>query len=1246
MDKNLVRFGLAAIIVLVLFAAFELYPPNEKLKPGIDLAGGTSLIYEIDTTGLEGAEIDNLAQRLSPILLKRIDPGNIQNIIMRPQGDTRIEIQVPLASADTHRKRQAYDEAMEAISKDNINLAVIKRTLSKEPNERARIFAGFAADSNERKEILDQLASTYDTRKAAQDKRDAFKAELETIAEKLEKAGTDKEMLVSIAPAWGEMDPNEQKSTVEQLLSDVNDRNAKKANTEQTNQKRSQIEQYFEVYRQWGQVVNELTKPETGLNAVYRQAEIRLKDLNLGTEAFVEVLEMLVKSIKRAELIQQFKDNFPSKAERIDNLVKVFEEYRPARGRIDGPEDVKRMLKGAGVLEFRILPKLDDGRTNRDEMLAYIEALKTKGPKLASDSKYIWVEIEDIKNNTWRMTERNQIILGTFADKYYVLTSNQKDEGLLRNTGKKPWKLQRAGSTVDQMGKRAISFSFDEVGASLFYDVTRNNLQRPLCILLDGLAISAPNIRSAIRASGVIEGDFTQNEQLDMINKLNAGSLPARLIDPPISEKTIGPSIGADNRDSGIKAGLIGLAAVTIFMAGYYLLAGSIADVALLMNILFVLGIMALSRATFTLPGIGGIILTIGMSVDANVLIYERIREEQLKGASLRIAIDNGYHRAFATIFDSNLTTFIPALILYMVASEEIKGFAITLMLGLGSSMFTALFVTRVIFQLLLDKGIIRNHLIMLSIAKNVTIDWMGLRYIMITMSITLIIAGLFVFYTRDNLKNNKYDIEFTGGTSVQINLKPGCEMDRAQVENIIRQKGLELGNSAIAAAKVYSVGQIQSKTQYEITTTETNKIITGVIFRDNLPDRTAAAVTSAILKAQKNVRGILTDLIVTQDKQNPAKFTINTSQTNKFIVSAVLLKAFDVNTAAISEPVVDEIVSRAVKEAFAGKLQIMENLEPKTASAEKIDDAALDKTPELVDFLGGAKIHFTVEKPATLDEMNKRLKDLQFKPDMQDVVWHNYGLFDNKLNAQNEQELNDFIYVSAEPEAGYRQLSDEEWTSFIQNETAKVTAAASMQTSLPRVTQIAPSVGNQAKTRALVAIVLSFIAIVVYVWIRFGKLSYGLAANIALVHDVCITLGLVTGCTYITGTKFGQMLLIGDFKIDLATIAAFLTLVGYSVNDTIVVFDRIRENRGRRHTTLSPQLINDSINQTLSRTLLTSFTTFLAVIVMYIWGGPGLRGFTFVMLFGIVVGTYSSIAIAAPILLLGKRAKTAAENK
>jgi len=247
-----------------------------------------------------------------------------------------------------------------------------------------------------------------------------------------------------------------------------------------------------------------------------------------------------------------------------------------------------------------------------------------------------------------------------------------------------------------------------------------------------------------------------------------------------------------------------------------------------------------------------------------------------------------------------------------------------------------------------------------------------------------------------------------------------------------------------------------------------------------------------------------------------------------------------------------------------------------------------------------------------------------------------------NYQAAESNQPMDSFIYVSMPQDAGLRQLTENEWANYVSNETRKVTSAGEMHTSLSRVIQFAPSVGKEAKTRALIAVVLSLSAMIAYLWLRFGNLRYGLGAVLALTHDVCIALGLIAVSAYLSDTKIGQMLLIGDFKIDLSIVAALLTLVGYSVNDTIVVFDRIRENRGRL-STVTPELVNNSINQTLSRTILTSFTTLLAVLVMYIWGGSGFRGFNFIMSAGIIIGTYSSIAIAAPVLLVGWKKKITA---
>jgi len=1224
MNKNL-TWKLVLIIVLVVVAVWTLYPPNKTLKPGIDLAGGTSLIYEIDTHGLEQAEKKDLAQRMITVLRRRIDPANIQNLIWRPQGSTRFEIQMPLASAEARTKRQNYERALAKLLDKNVSRSKIMRSLDIRLQERAEAFKDLAQADPNRLTILESLATVYDERRDLQKKRDEIDSRLKTDEDKIASAGLDLGQINKNRTNWAKLNEQKLQGTLREFI-DVND------NLNDVNDNVNLLAGYVKTYAEWSKVVNQLTDPNT--NTKYKEAIRTIDQLNLTTDQLNICLELPIKSSSRREELEKLKTDFPDRVDEINNVVTAFDEYRPFKGRLDDPKDLQRMLKGAGILEWRILPTQGHPDVDMDQMLGYVERLKEKGPTYASDTQYVWCEIEKI--DEWRAAdkEKRPSIFAQYGDKYYVLAGNKPNETMLHSPGTRQWKLEKSNPATDEMGRRAIGFNLDARGESLFANITGNNIGKPLCILLDEIAISAPSISERIPGRGIISGSFTQTQVEDMVNKLNAGSLPARLIEQPISVNTIGPSIGADNRDQGIEAGLIGLVAVVVCMAIYYCLAGSIADVALLMNMLFVLAIMAGVRATFTLPGIAGIILTIGMSVDANVLVFERIREEQLKGSSLRIAITNGYQRAFRTILDANLTTFITAAILYWRASEEVKGFAIVLMLGIASSMFTALFVTRVIFDFLLSKRIIKDHLLMLRLIHKPNINWMRLRPIFFCISIALIAAGLTVFFTRDDVKNNKYDIEFTGGTSVQINLiEP---LARQEVEERIKKIGDDLNNNALKAANIYSIGK--SDKQYEINTTETNKI-TVTVTLPQTNQQTSAELTGAIEKAQDQFGGELNNLLVTQDTANPAQFVITTSQMNQSLVKDVLRTAFPEPEANISEPEVDEIVNDAIRKAFAEELEVQQNLQPKITSQEKITEELIDSYPELIDFLGGVKIECQIGRAATAEEIEQRFKDLLFKPDMRDLEQYPYTILGpNLTTAEPNQPVDSFVYVSAEPEAGFRELSEDEWTRFIENETAKVLAATKLETSLPRVRQFDPSVGREQKQRALIAIVLSLFAIVTYIWVRFGNIRYGIAAITALVHDVCITLGAVSVCTYIAAIPIGEKLLIGDFKINLAMIAAFLTLIGYSLNDTIVVFDRIRENR--RKDQLNPQIITNSINQTISRTILTSFTTFIVVLIMYIFGGPGLRGFTLAIGFGIIIGTYSSIAIAAPILLLGTRTK------
>ncbi|MDD5459499.1 MAG: protein translocase subunit SecD [Phycisphaerae bacterium] len=1218
MDKNL-AWKVIFIIVLTALAVWTLIPPSQTLKPGIDLAGGTSLIYEINTQGLDQADKDKLSERMITILRRRIDPANIQNLIWRPQGNTRFEIQMPLSSAEARVKRDQYEQVLENLLAENVNPSTVMRALEKPGDQRDAIFNKIAGNSETRRQILDELAGAYDQRKELQQQRNQLSSDIEKMESNLDNANLDQ---------------------LRQKVRELNDPNAggieAAVNSIITDEdKIASAVEYAQKYLQWINVIDELTDPETGKNIQYEQAHAKLDQLNLSKDQIETILAMPSDSSSRAKAIEKLKADFPERQEQIASAATAFDAYRPFRGRLDDAKDLQLMLKGAGILEFRILPTVNHPKVEGDLLESYLERLKTKGPKYASDEKYIWVEIE--KADEWHATdkERNPSVVGQFGDKYYVLASSRENEAML-HTGGQDWKLVNARPGQDSQGRRAIDFALDVRGGKIFGKLTAENIGRPLAIILDDMAISAPNIDSRITTNGQITGSYTTEQAMDMVNKLNAGSLPARLIEQPISIKTIGPSIGADNRDKGIKAGIIGLIVVVLVMAVYYTLSGVIADAALLLNILLVLAIMALVRATFTLPGIAGLILTIGMSVDANVLIFERIREEQKKGSSLRIAIKNGYQRALGTILDANLTTFITAAILFWVASEDIKGFAIVLMLGIASSMFTALFATRVAFDLLLSWRVIKDHLFMLKLIGQPKVNWMKLRPIFLTISLILMVGGLSVFFTRDQAVNNKYDIEFTGGTAAQVNLTE--PLTRQQVEDRIHQQGLQMDNPAIAAANVYSIGETGK--QFEINTIATNVTSVTVTFPEETP--TVQQATQSIKKAEQNFRSKLRNLQV-EPAADANSLVVTTSQTNKSVVSDILSQAF--KDAAITEPVVDEVVNDAIINAFDDILQIRRNLEPQIASAEKITEQIVDTHPELAEFIGGVMITARTEKHVAAAEIENRLNDLRFKPDTAALNWYQYTIFTPQVTVpEPNQLLNEWVYVSSHPEAGFRQFTDDEWGQFVDNEKGKVLAAAQLETSLPRVTQIDPSVGAEAKTRALIAIVLSLFAIVTYIWVRFGNARYGLAAIAALVHDVCIALGAVTACTYIAEKPIGNALLLQDFKINLAMIAAFLTIIGYSLNDTIVVFDRIRENRKR--SGLTAQIINDSINQTLSRTIMTSFTTFVVVITMYIFGGTGLRGFTFAIGLGIAVGTYSSIAIAAPILLLGKDKSQKAKGK
>ncbi len=563
----------------------------------------------------------------------------------------------------------------------------------------------------------------------------------------------------------------------------------------------------------------------------------------------------------------------------------------------------------------------------------------------------------------------------------------------------------------DEMGGSAVDFQLSRTGAIAFGKLTEANLYKQLAIVLDNEVESAPKIQSRITQRGQITGQFTPQEAEDLAIVLRSGALPAPV--QIIEQRTVGPTLGIESIKYGLRASLISLALVSLFMIAYYRVAGAIANLALLLNIVLLLAFMAYFRATLTLPGIGGIVLTIGMAVDANVLVFERIREEIQKGKTLRSAIDAGYAKAFLPIFDGNLTTLITAAVLFQFGTGPVKGFAVTLSVGLIISLFTALFVTRVIFDLLTERRWI-TRLPMLQVFKKLTnFGFVSMRRAAITISLIALVIGMGAFYMRGN---DNMGVDFVPGTIVQVRFEQPVTTE--SVRNALSKA--ELGETVIQ--------QYGSPLDVLIRTT---------------PKGTSGATDTK-------------------------------------------------GTAAL----VGEKIANALRENIQAPFEV------------------------------------------------------------------------------------------------------------------------------ERTEEVGAAVSADLRNKALLAILYSTIGILIYVALRF-EFRFGLGGVVALFHDVLITMGALA----LTGRQ-----------IQLPVVAALLTIFGYSINDTIVVFDRIRENMKMRRGQEFAKLIDGSINETLSRTIITSLTVLFVVIVLFVVGSEVTRDFAFTLIVGLISGTYSTVFIATPVVIIWQR--------
>jgi SecD/SecF fusion protein len=726
------------------------------------------------------------------------------------------------------------------------------------------------------------------------------------------------------------------------------------------------------------------------LNRLQRQAAGKIKlglDLQGGTEFLVEMNTNVLFSAD-TNTIQQSRSDLTSAA--LSQAIEVL------RKRIDRFGVAEPIIQSAGGNRILIqLPGLSqsDKDSAREQITkkAYLEfrmvaenSAEIVNPRTGELLEPVPPGYEVLKHVDLQANGKSQM-------EAYVV--KKKPENGLSGDIVKSSMVQRGTSGI------AIEFRLTDEGAKRFGETTRENINHKLAIVLDGDLYSAPNIQSAIESgSGEITGSYTYEQAMELANVLqNPLKAPLSIV----YTSDVGATLGKDSIHSGIKASVLGVLFVSGFMLVYYFVAGIAANVALITNIIILLGVMCSVGTTFTLPGIAGGVLTVGMAVDANVLIYERIREELAKGKSLRGAIDAGYARAFGTIFDSHVTTLISSIILIFMGTGEIKGFGVTLTIGVAASLFTALVVTRLIFNFLLDRNLLKS-LPMLHLIKSAHVNFMGIAKPLFIVTWLFVIVSLGFGVTQGK---KLFGVDFRGGDSTQFSFAQKLD------EKDIR-------------AALATIGEKDAQIQYEKgETVETLRLTTQ-------PDT-------------------------------------------------------------------------------AGKVQAL--------LAEKF--------------------------PA-----------------------------------------------------------------------AKYTVVGSQQ--------VGATLGSEILQSGIIAALLAMFGILVYVAFRY-EFSFAVAAVIAVLHDVLFAIGAYCIANAISGRQFNA-----------TVVAAILTIIGFSINDKIVIFDRIREQLKLGVRGSFKDIINMSLNQTLSRTIITSGTVFIATMSLFIWGGGVINDFAFTFLVGIIVGTYSSIYIASVIVL------------
>jgi SecD/SecF fusion protein len=767
--------------------------------------------------------------------------------------------------------------------------------------------------------------------------------------------------------------------------------------------------------------------------------------------------------------------------------------------------------------------------------------------------------------------------------------------------------LAFASTTFDEQGAPAVAFNLTDSGSGKFRILTTENKpvgtrQRQLGIVMDDRLISAPNILQPISKQGRITGNFTTEEVRSLVDVLKAGQLPAALTKTPIAENQIDPTLGKDTIRKGVVAIGVSLVLVLVFILIYYRFAGIVACIALLLNLAMILGTMVLIRQPLTLPGLAGLVLTVGMSVDANVLIFERIREEIKKGAKARMAIRNGFGKATVTIVDANLTTLFTAIVLYAIGTDQIRGFAVTLILGILYSMFTAIYMSRTLFDIAE-----RHNWLTLSMSDSVNslraalsgdgvVDFISKGKITLAMSAVLILVGIGSLIARGS---NILDIDFAGGSSVQFRVS-----ESTTTEEVRRIVGDGMGEKN------------GSPVQFTVN---------GVTM-DEAKDGTVFKVDSSLEQVEE-----LQKRIVQAFAGDPAVNLVTYQVDIASEGGQTSALPPDHNGVMLTAMQADESDDSATDTATANPEQ-GDSSAPAEAAGDDAAVAAVESSVRRISLgIDGSDTPASISGPALIQRMTEAAEQLK-------IPFNDRAV---ELSPQGEG-AQDWSIGSSIPFSEWKvtlPMGEDRASQLL----GMVGDSLSSEPVWVSSSSVGARVAGQMIGRASVALFASLLVIILYIWFRFQRVIYGFAAVAALVHDVLITLGAIA-ISYYVADALG-FLLIDPFKISLTVVAALLTIIGYSLNDTIVVFDRIRETKGKAPR-LTGEMINSSINLTLSRTLLTSLTTLIVVLLLYAFGGAGIHAFAFALVIGVMVGTYSSIFVASPILLyLVTRSEKAAES-